>query len=118
MRTTLRSQILDAIREEYPEYASLTDRELDLKIFQAPSTIRLKPLGFTILSDMFETYEYELEERLTGKELLALKNYVGTPYYLQTNGKKLFLFSSRNAFRLNLGGGDVKKWLQFLISSN
>jgi|SRR6056297_818061 len=118
MRTSLRQQILDEIRKEHPEFEPLTDRELDLKIFQAPSTIRLRPFGFTILREMFEVYEFELKERLTGKELLALKNYVGTPYFLQTNGKKIFIFSSKSAFRLGLGGGDVKRWLNSMISRN
>lgn len=107
--------IFDEIRANFPEYAEYDNHDLDLKIFNAPSTVRLRPIGFTILRELYDCYDFELDSPLNGKELLALKNYVGLPYFLPVNQKRIHIFSSRNAFLLKLGGGDVKRWLQSLI---
>jgi hypothetical protein len=117
-RIEAKTKLFEELRKEFPELEVLSDHELDLKVFQAPSTIRLRPFGFTLLKDLFDCYEFELQERLTGRELLALKNYVGLPYFLPVNGKRIFIFSAKSAFRLKLGGGDVKKWLNSMISAN
>lgn len=117
-RTEAKAKLFEELRKHFPELESIDDHDLDLKVFQAPSTIRLRPFGFTLLKELFDCYEFELEERLTGRELLALKNHVGLPYFLPTNGKRIFIFSSKSAFRLKLGGGDVKKWLNSMISAN
>lgn len=117
-RKELKEFIFNEMREQFPELAQIDNHELDLKIFQAPSTIRLRPFGLVMLKQIYDCYEFELDERLSGRELLALKNYVGTPYFLPTNQKRIFIFSSKGAFMLNLKGGDVKSWLRGLIDRN
>ena len=117
-RKELKEFIFNEMREQFPELAHIDNHELDLKIFQAPSTVRLRPFGLVMLKQMYDCYDFELEKRLTGKELLALKNHVGTPYFLPTNQKRIFIFSSKSAFVLNLKGGDVKSWLRTIIDRN
>jgi hypothetical protein len=115
MPSELKLFIFDEVRAKFPEYTDCDDHDLDLKIFNAPSTVRLRPFGLTLLKELYDCYEFDLDEHLSGKELLALKNYVGFPYFLPTNQKRIYIFSSRNAFLLKLRGGDVKEWLQSLI---
>lgn len=117
-RKELKEFIFNEMRGQFPELAHIDNHELDLKIFQAPSTIRLRPFGLVMLKQMYDCYEFELGERLSGRELLALKNHVGTPYFLPTNQKRIFIFSSKSAFVLNLKGGDVKNWLRGIINKN
>ena len=115
MSSEIKRFVFDEVREAFPEYQEYDDHELDLTIFNAPSTVRLRPFGFTLLKELYECYDFELDSPLNGKELLALKNYVGLPYFLPINQKRIHIFSSKNAFLLKLKGGDVKGWLNSLI---
>lgn len=114
----LKEFIFQEIREQFPELATINNHDLDLKIFQAPTTIRLRPFGLVMLKQMYDCHEFELNDRLSGRELLALKNHVGMPYFLPTNQKRIFIFSSKSAFLLRLKGGDIKAWLQGIIQRN
>ena len=105
----LRIFILNEIREAKPDQTKdLSDLALDQIVFHNSKSLRLTRQGFSFLSFVFEHHRYPLKfeegkwQRLTGKELIALKRYVPWPYYL-TN-QYLYLFDSKNPFYLNLGG--------------
>lgn len=117
MSKELKCFIFEEVRAAFPEYEEYADQELDLTIFNAPSTVRLRPLGFTLLKELYDCYDFELRGPLNGRELFALKNYVGLPYYLPINQKRIHIFSTKSAFLLKLKGGDVKGWLNFIIES-
>ena len=88
-----------------------TDEELDHKIFQSPSSLRLRWSGFVVLRKVYTYEEFPLDENLTGRELMTLKNYVQWPYFLPTNHSSLYLFTIKQSFVLKLQGSDVKRWL-------
>ena len=83
-------------------------------LFQSPSTLRLRYFGYNMLKRYYEYKDFPLDERLTGKELLTLKNKVGYPYYLPNNHTHIALFTLKQSFVLKLNGGDVKTWLKNL----
>lgn len=91
----------------------LTDR-LKKDIFISPKTLRLRFFGFNLLKRYYTYNTFELEERLTGRELLTLRDKVGWPYFLPTNHSHIELFTIKQSFVLKLSGGDVKKWLKNL----
>jgi len=88
-----------------------TDEELDFAMFQSISSLRLRWAGFRALRELYDHEEFPLEEKLTGRELMTLKNHVCWPYFLPTNQSSLYLFTIKQAFLLKLQGGDVKRWL-------
>jgi len=88
-----------------------TDEELDHKLFQSPSSLRLRWPGFIALRNLYDHEEFPLDEKLTGRELMTLKNYVQWPYFLPSNHSSLYLFTIKQSFILKLQGGDVKRWL-------
>ena len=59
-----------------------------------------------------EVFEVDKEERLSGRDLIALHRKMAFPYFLSQN--KLYLFSSKDIFVLKLHGADLKKWLKKL----
>jgi hypothetical protein len=83
-------------------------------IFQSPKSLRLRPLGKSLLKGAYEHHDFPLEERLTGRELLTLRDCVGWPYFLPANHTHILLFTTKQSFVLKLNGGDVKKWLKNL----
>jgi hypothetical protein len=84
----------------------------DIKlIFQSPGSLRLRPIGQSMMKGVYEWHEFPLEERLTGRELMTLKEKVGYPYFLPMNHTHIVLFTVKQSFVLKLNGGDVKKWL-------
>ena len=83
-------------------------------IFQSPASLRLRPLGKSLLSGVYESHDFELEERLTGRELMTLRDKVGYPYFLPANHSHILLFTTKQSFVLKLNGGDVKGWLEKL----
>lgn len=95
-----------------------TFKSLDGLMFNAPTTLRLTYFGYKVLKNVYDNESFELEKKLTGRELLTLKNYVTWPYYLPSNHGKLHLFTIKQAFVLRLNGGDVKKWLKHLYDKN
>ncbi len=88
-----------------------TNEDLDHKIFQSPSSLRLRWPGYMALRNLYDNEEFPLDEKLTGRELLTLKNDVGWPYFLPSNHSSLYLFTIKQSFLLKLQGGDVKRWL-------
>ena len=112
---------VDALREfifnDLKEQESWKDETLESfgKIaFQTPNTLRLRFFGFNILKDLYEWADFQLDQRLTGRELLTLRDCVGWPYYLPANHSHIALFTIKQSFVLKLNGGDVKKWLKNL----
>lgn len=99
-------------------FGAETDKSLDGFIFLSPTTLRLRFSGFKALKEIYTHETFELEKRITGAELLTLKNYVTWPYYLPTNHSELHLFTIKQSFVLRLNGGDVKKWLKHLKNKN
>ena len=100
------------------DFEGETHDSLDGLIFMAPTTLRLRPFGFQALKKVYTHERFDLSEKLTGRELLTLKNHVTWPYYLPTNHGHLDLFTIKQAFILRLNGGDVKKWLKNLHKKN
>ncbi len=88
-----------------------TDKELDHKIFQSSSSLRLRWAGFVVLRKLYTHEEFPLDEKLTGRELMTLKNYVQWPYFLPSDHSSLYLFTIKQSFVLKLQGSDVKRWL-------
>lgn len=88
-----------------------TDEELDFAMFQSVSSLRLRWAGYRALRELYDHEEFSLEEKLTGRELMTLKNHVSWPYFLPSNQSSIYLFTIKQAFLLKLQGGDVKRWL-------
>lgn len=88
-----------------------TDEELDFAMFQSVSSLRLRWAGYRACRDIYDHEEFPLEEKLTGRELMTLKNHVAWPYFLPSNQSTLYLFTMKQSFLLKLQGGDVKRWL-------
>jgi hypothetical protein len=87
----------------------------DIKQFwQSPNTIRLRHFGFLIMRKFYKNESFDLDKRLTGRELLTLRDNVGWPYFLPANHTHIVLFTVKQSFVLKLNGGDVKKWLKNL----
>ena len=95
-----------------------TDEELDHQLFQSPSSLRLRWAGHVALRKLYDSEEFPLDEKLTGRELMTLKNYVQWPYFLPTNHSALYLFTIKQSFLLKLQGGDVKRWLAEIYQKN
>lgn len=112
---SLKKFIFNELREnDYEgEYA-----ELDKQLFQSPSTLRVRAKGFYVIRAFYSHEEFPLEIKLTGRELMTLKNHVQWPYYLPANHRTLYLFSIKQAFLLKLQGGDVKRWLAEIYQKN
>lgn len=106
----LREFIFSELEKEGHE---ITDK-LKKQIFQSPNTLRLRVFGFHLLKKYYTHKTFELEERLTGRELLTLRDKVRWPYFLPVNHGYLDLFTIKQSFILKLSGGDVKKWLKNL----
>ena len=90
------------------------DDDFKKQVFQSPNTIRLRYFGFMVLKQYYTHETFQLEERLTGRELLTLRDNVGWPYFLPVNHSHIDLFTVKQSFVLKLNGGDVKKWLKNL----
>jgi len=101
--------------EFFPEE---TPKSLDGLIFNAPTTLRLSHFGYNVLRNIYDHEVFPLEEKLTGRELLTLKNHVTWPYFLPANHTNLYLFTIKQSFVLKLNGGNVKKWLKNLHKKN
>lgn len=95
-----------------------TDEELDHKLFQSTSSLRLRWAGFRALRNLYDHEEFPLDEKLTGRELMTLKNYVRWPYFLPSNHGSLYLFTIKQSFLLKLQGCDVKHWLAEIYQKN
>ncbi len=106
----LREFIFSELEEEGYE---ITDK-FKKQIFQSPNTIRLRVFGFHLLKKFYSYKTFDLEERLTGREILTLRDKVGWPYFLPVNHANIDLFTIKQSFVLELNGGDVKKWLKNL----
>ena len=94
------------------------NEELDNKFFQSFSSLRLRYPGFVALRGIYDHEEFPLDEKLTGRELITLKNHVQWPYFLPSNHHALYLFTIKQSFLLKLQGGDVKRWLAEIYQKN
>jgi hypothetical protein len=86
--------------------------KLDNAMFQSPSSLRLRNTGYLLLKTIYDNEKFPLEKRLTGRELLTLKNDVAWPYFLPAQQQYIVLFTIKESFLLKLQGGNVKKWLK------
>jgi hypothetical protein len=105
----VKSQLFTHIQKSIPEYADADSVELQQMLFMNTNTIRLHIRGFNFMKKYFECYDFAIDNRLSGADLLTLKRQVQFPYFL--SAKRLYVFSSKDAFVLKLNGGNVKKWL-------
>ena len=105
----VKSQLFSYIREHISELCDSDYQTLDKMLFKNRLTIRLHLRGFNFMQKHFETFSFDLQTRLSGSDLLTLKQQIQFPYFL--SDKKLYIFSSKDAFVLKLNGGNVKKWL-------
>jgi len=105
----IKETIIAEVRKLDHRYESSTDAEIEKVVFRNTKTIRLRKSGWDILRKHFTSEKFELSRRLTGKELLILQKKMQYPYFL--SAKNLYLFSTRDIFKIRLMGGDVSKWL-------
>jgi hypothetical protein len=92
--------------------------KLDHALFQTPSSLRLRNTGYMLLKTIYDNEKFPLEKRLTGRELMTLKNDVGWPYFLPVQQQYIVLFTIKESFLLKLQGGNVKKWLAQIHKKN
>lgn len=93
-------------------------KKLDLAMFQSHTSLRLKRTGYMLLKTIYANEKFPLEKKLTGRELLTLKNHVGWPYFLPVDQSYIVLFTIKESFLLRLQGGNVKKWLKQIYDKN
>lgn len=105
----VKSQLFYHIKTSLPDYADIDDAALQKMLFMNKNTIRLHVRGFNFMKKHFECYDFAIDTKLSGADLLILKRQVQFPYFL--SAKRLYVFSSKDAFVLKLNGGNVKKWL-------
>ena len=95
----------------------------DIFISARPDTgFRVSPLGRDILGKHFKKYKIELKLNSstmhqhrqnvigTGNQILALDEYLHTPYYLKRS--RLILFEEVAAAELLMIDGDIDLWVQ------
>lgn len=116
--TALKEFIFSEVRENKDVPKEVDDEELDGLYFHAPSNLRLRWPGYIVLGSLFDNEKFPLEDKLTGRELLTLKNHVPWPYYLPVNHQYVTLFTIKQSFLLKLQGGDVKRWLAQIYEKN
>lgn len=104
----IKEQLFAEIRRCDTSLEDATYQELDLAFFRNKKTIRLTPIGHHLLRKHFHSETFDLPTRLSGRDLIALKDKVGLPYYLGRT--TITLFSSKEIFKVKLIG-DVKEWL-------
>ena len=104
-----KAKIFAEIRQLESSFAEHSDEALDHYMFRNRYTIRLKKEGCELLGKHFYHEQFELDHKLTGRDLVALKKRMSYPYLL--NQKKLYLFGGKDIFLLKLHGKDLKKWL-------
>lgn len=97
---------------------ALEHKNYDKVLFQSPYSLRLRKTGYILLKALYDHERFELKEKLTGRELMTLKNDVGWPYYLPVDHSYIVLFTIRESFLLKLQGGNVKKWLSQIYEKN
>ena len=77
------------------------------------SGLRLSPYGLKIMKKIYDHYQYNLKDvKITSEIVIKMDEVMKYPYYV--DGKKLVLFSGKDAFMLKLRGNDFKKWLKSL----
>lgn len=102
-------QLFSYIRENISSLCEADDQTLDKMLFKNRFTIRLHRRGYQFMQKHFENFSFDIQSKLSGSNLLTLKKHIQFPYFL--SDKKLYIFSSKDAFVLKLNGGNVKKWL-------
>jgi len=108
----LKEFIFDQLEEEGKILSEVDRDKLDLALFKSHGTLRLTKIGYMMLKAVYTNEKFALSKRLTGRELMTLKNDVGWPYFLPTDHSYIVLFTVKASFFLKLQGGDVKKWLK------
>lgn len=105
--------------EEEGKILSEVDRDkLDLALFKSHKSLRLTKVGYMMLKTVYANEKFALNKRLSGRELMTLKNDVGWPYFLPVDHSYIVLFTIKESFLLKLQGGDVKKWLENIYRKN
>lgn len=105
--------------EKEGKLLSDVDRDkLDLALFKSHRSLRLTRVGYMMLKTVFDSEKFLLDERLSGRELMTLKNDVGWPYFLPVDHSYIILFTIKESFLLKLQGGNVKKWLENIYRKN
>jgi hypothetical protein len=95
--------------------------ELMRLLWQNPTnrrSLRLSLFGLKFVKTNLglESYEFELPDSLTNRNLLQLERLMSNIYYL-VNRKKIILFDDQAAVMLSLHSGDLKRYLDDLESS-
>ncbi len=107
----LKDFIFKQLEEEGKLLSDIDRNKLDLALFQSHTSLRLTRTGYLLLKTVYTSEKFALNEKLTGRELLTLKNDVGWPYFLPVDNTYIVLFTIKESFYLKLQGGNVKKWL-------
>lgn len=108
----LKANLFAYLRANEDRFAAHTDEQLGKTIFLNSLTLRLRKEGWIVLKRHFEceVFEVDKDERLSGKDLIALRKKMVWPYFLSQN--KIYLFSAKDIFLLRLHGDNLKKWLK------
>lgn len=114
----LKDFIFDHLKKEGKLLSEVETDKLDSALFKSRRSLRLTKVGYMLLKTVFTNEKFALNERLTGRELMTLKNDVGWPYFLPVDHSYIVLFTVKQSFFLKLQGGNVKKWLAQIYRKN
>ena len=105
----LKSKIFAEIRQVEETFSDYTDEKLDQYMFRNRYTVRLSKDGLNLMVKHFYGEAFELDEKMSGRDLIALKRKMIYPYYLDR--KKMHLFSGKDIFTIKILGKHLKKWI-------
>ena len=114
----LKDFIVSTLKEEGILKKDIEPDKIEKALFQTPSSLRLRKPGYVLMKAVYDHEKFPLEDKLTGRELMTLKNYVSWPYFLPVDHSYIVLFTIKESFFLKLQGGDVKKWLAQIHEKN
>ena len=104
----IKRRLFVALRQLEPEFEALTDAQLHRRCFRATTSVRLSYEGFCVLRRHFEHHRFDIERRLTGRELIQLRQQATWPFFL--SDRYVYLFCSRDVFVARLKGS-IHQWL-------
>jgi len=67
-----------------------------------PTGLRLSSKGYQLLNRLFDHYEFQSDQELTGSIVISLDNNMKWPYYI--DGKKVILYNREDAGWFKLSG--------------
>lgn len=103
--------------KETKEYRNFSDRELNYKVFKHPAGNRLTFDGLTILTKIYDSYDFNIHSgNLSTRQLISLSREMKFPYYIAKS--RLVLFNGEDAFLLKIYCDNVAEWLDNAAESH